>query len=219
MPPCLSLLSPGQRLGYVLVYCVQGNTKWHWSILCVSLPLTSALLPEPCLQLWLQAQCLGPPAAVGWGCSWIRISSTLMCIHAGCLRSPCKLGYSQASPQQTWPPGCRLPENSASHGYHILLCGFCRGRELSLSKGIIYLEWSLITKPQNLRLSHLQKPCLQLFFLVVWVEKKYRTSLKPTIARGVLSKCRGYDKIASCGSGKTRRVECCSELCCALCQA
>lgn len=53
----------------------------------------------------IQAQCLSPPAAVGWGCPWIRISFTLTCIYAGCLRSPCKLGYSQASPQQTWPPG------------------------------------------------------------------------------------------------------------------
>lgn len=118
-----------------------------------------------------QAQCLSPPAAVGWGCPWIRISSTLMCIYAGCLRSPCKLGYSQAFAQQTWPPASRVPENSASYGYHILLCGFCQGSE-GLSKGIICLEWSLTTKPQNVRFSQPQKPCLQLsFFLVVWVEK------------------------------------------------
>lgn len=70
---------------------------------------------QACLQLCLQAQCWSPPAAVGWGCPWIRISSTLMCIHAGCPRSPCKLGYSQGSPQQTWPPGSRVPENSASY--------------------------------------------------------------------------------------------------------
>lgn len=48
--------------------------------------------------------------------------------------------------------------------------------------------------------------------------EKYRTSLKSTIARGVLSKCRGYDKTASRGSGETRRVEGCSELCCVLCK-
>lgn len=98
---CVTLLTTvvlWTKVGYVLVRSVQGSTKWHWSILCFSLPCPSALIPEPCLQLWLRAQCLSPPAAVGWGCPWIRISSSLMCIHAGCLRSPSKLGYRKLSP-------------------------------------------------------------------------------------------------------------------------
>lgn len=52
-----------------------------------------------------------------------------------------------------------------------LLRGFCRGRELGLSKDIICLEWSLTTKPQNLRLTPKCPVSNSVFFLVVWVEK------------------------------------------------
>jgi len=64
VPPCLPPSSPGRRWGYVLVHSVQGNTKWHPSILCFSsLPCPSAFPHEPCLQLWLQALRWSPPAA------------------------------------------------------------------------------------------------------------------------------------------------------------
>lgn len=117
----------------------------------------------------------------------------------------------QAPPQKTWPPGARVSENSAFYGYRILLCRFWRESELCLSiKALHVWSSSLTTKPQNLRFSHPQKPCLQrCLFSGCMSRGKCRTSLKSTIARRVLSKCIDYGKIALylVLVVKTRRVE------------
>lgn len=235
-PPCLSPLSPGQRVGYVLVYSVQGNIKWHPSILCFSsLPCPSAVLPEPCLQLWLQAQRLSLPAAGSLprqedeGIPWSGFPP-LWCAFMMAASAPRKLGYSpqpfgagrgdrapankgpaggkkgssnqqhvwllcQASPRQTWHPSVRVPENSVATTY--CLVGFGMAESWAWIKALYV--WSGHSPPSH-RTSYSpppQKPYLQLCLLSGCMSRgKCRTSLKSTITRRVLSKCRDCGKLA-----------------------
>lgn len=103
----------------------------------------------------------------------------------------------------------------------LLVCGFWHGRELGPSKGIVYLEWSLTTKLQDFQFRCSWKPFLQLFFSGCMSRGKWTTSLKSTVARRVLSKCRDYGNMALYLVVVVKPKECsekCSEPWCCLCK-